>query len=378
MPPLFSRTLVALSALWLSGHTRSARGATDCLFEQLVGEAQPRRNRGETDLLREKIEPQLRAMGLELVEEVEHDQAGHSRIFFARDASGKLYVVKTPKPGLDYPADLNLTPRLVSQEAYVRALAREIEIAARVGKHPNLVELPERLGADREFPILVIPHVGNSLKLLVDKPEFALVRDPPRPNVYVSSVRQKEMRKAQREVVRILLQVTEGLAHLHGKGYVHGDIKPQNIVVGPDGIARLIDFGLTPEIGLQYPAGARTDPTVPPGREHPGQSPTCGTISTGSRPFWVGMVSAGTGTRSGSGGLQPVRYDRRAQDGAAAPEPTARRVEVARHQSAASAFFFFPTARRNSSAELSCPGCSSSGSPTPICRRMSASESRSS
>lgn len=43
---------------------------------------------------------------------------------------------------------------------------------------------------------------------------------------------------------RILLDACEGLAHAHARGLAHGDVAPDNILVGMDGGARLVDFGL--------------------------------------------------------------------------------------------------------------------------------------
>lgn len=40
------------------------------------------------------------------------------------------------------------------------------------------------------------------------------------------------------------LDVIEGLRHIHECGYIYRDLTPRNIIIGPDGIARLIDFGL--------------------------------------------------------------------------------------------------------------------------------------
>ena len=46
------------------------------------------------------------------------------------------------------------------------------------------------------------------------------------------------------EVVRIFTSVGKALAYMNARGFVHADMKPNNIIVGPDGSVKIIDFGI--------------------------------------------------------------------------------------------------------------------------------------
>jgi len=47
----------------------------------------------------------------------------------------------------------------------------------------------------------------------------------------------------------IFKRVAEGLAAMHKHGFIHTDIKPTNIMLGPKGVLKIIDFGQACSIG---------------------------------------------------------------------------------------------------------------------------------
>jgi len=87
------------------------------------------------------------------------------------------------------------------------------------------------------------------------------------------------------DVIRYGLQVAEALAHAHDRGVVHRDLKSVNVMVTPDGRAKVVDFGLAgrdrsdvtnveapTETELTEPGVAGTFPYMAPEqlRGHPG------------------------------------------------------------------------------------------------------------
>lgn len=115
-----------------------------------------------------------------------------------------------------------LAPHLASSGAARKRFLREAQAAAAV-VHPSVVPIYS-VTSEARVPYLVMPYIGGgNLQQRID-------RDGP---LEVD------------ELLRIGLQIAEGLAAAHRQGLVHRDIKPANILLEEGGHRVLIsDFGL--------------------------------------------------------------------------------------------------------------------------------------
>ena len=110
---------------------------------------------------------------------------------------------------------------LANDERFVRRFQREALSASSLS-HPNIVEMYDVGEDDGNFYIVMEYIEGKNLKQLI----------------------KRRTRLSLPEVVDIMKQLTDGIAHAHDSFIIHRDIKPQNMLILDNGLVKITDFGI--------------------------------------------------------------------------------------------------------------------------------------
>ena len=110
---------------------------------------------------------------------------------------------------------------LSNDEKFIRRFQREALSVSNLS-HPNIVEVYDVGEEDGQYYIVMEYIEGKTLKQLLKKRETLTLP----------------------EVIDIMLQLTDGLAHAHESYIIHRDIKPQNIMILDNGLVKITDFGI--------------------------------------------------------------------------------------------------------------------------------------
>jgi len=134
----------------------------------------------------------------------------HCQVFEAVDsASGRRVAVKV------------LVPEMAADAAQRRLLRHELTVARSLD-HPAIIHM-DSLSMTGGLPHLVMelyPHPNLKRQLVAGVDAIA-------PRLH-----------------RIITQLSWALDHMHGRGWVHRDVKPENVLAAADGEVKLIDLAI--------------------------------------------------------------------------------------------------------------------------------------
>jgi serine/threonine-protein kinase len=164
--------------------------------------------------------------GAEFTMERELSGGGMSRVVLALDAKLQRRVV------------IKVLPPSVTATISAERFEREIMLSAAL-QHPNIVPVL-RSGDVDGLPYFVMPYIdGESLRTRMARGPLSV-----------------------RETVHLLRDVTRALVFAHGRGVVHRDIKPDNVLLSA-GTAVVVDFGVAKALSVSQQSGARANsPTI--------------------------------------------------------------------------------------------------------------------
>ena len=153
-----------------------------------------------------------------------HFPAYEITAFIAQGGMGAVYAAR--QVSLDRPVAIKILPRQFGADPQFRSsFEAEAKSMARLN-HPNLIAVYDFGDADGMLYIIMELVEGKSLHH----------------SAYGRAIDQEE-------AVRLVAGISHGLAHAHQHGILHRDIKPGNILLGPEAVPKIGDFGLARPVG---------------------------------------------------------------------------------------------------------------------------------
>jgi tetratricopeptide (TPR) repeat protein len=146
---------------------------------------------------------------------------GHYRILEQIGAGGMGEVYRAHDQRLDRDVAIKLLPAGSLADETVRKRFRKEALSLSKLNHPNIATIHD-FDRDQNRDFLVMEYIGGAtLSEYLDK--------GPLP---------------EERVLRLGMQLAEGLAAAHEQGVIHRDLKPSNVRVTADGRVKILDFGL--------------------------------------------------------------------------------------------------------------------------------------
>ena len=152
---------------------------------------------------------------------------GHYRIIGKLGEGGMGVVYRARDELLHRDVAIKVVGEELAAEAR-HILLREARAASALN-HPNICIVHEVNETDGMFYLVMELVEGETLKSLI--PETGL---------------------PFQTVMRYAVQIASALAHAHGRNIAHRDLKSHNVVVTPEGLVKVLDFGLARRLVASY------------------------------------------------------------------------------------------------------------------------------
>src|SRR5689334_10118011 len=164
-----------------------------------------------------------------------NQNVGHYRIVSKIGAGGmgEVYLAEDLQLGRRVALKI-LPPDLTGDDERLRRFEQEARAASALN-HPNIITIHE-----------VGTHNGARY-IATEFIEGRTLRD-----------HLRERRLSAHEALGVAIQVASALQAAHQAGLIHRDVKPENIMLRPDGYVKVLDFGI---VKLTEKFGAHTDAT---------------------------------------------------------------------------------------------------------------------
>jgi len=183
-----------------------------------------------------------------------------------RGAASTIYIVQDPKTKQVY-ALKHVRRESSKDQRFIEQSLQEFEVAQKV-RHPQIRHI-ERVIKNREMLVTV-----KEIFLLMEYVDGVSVERHPPESILAA--------------VDIFRQTARALAHMHACGYVHADMKPNNIVVDERGRVKIIDLGQACPIGTIKERIQGTPDYIAPEQVHRRDiTPKTDIYNLGATMYWV-------------------------------------------------------------------------------------------
>jgi eukaryotic-like serine/threonine-protein kinase len=164
-----------------------------------------------------------------------------------KGAASVVYLVQDPKTKQIWSLKHVMKDEEAKDNRFLDQAILEYEVASKLD-HPSIRKIPKLVKKNKK-----LFQLGEVYLVMEYVDGVAMDKKPP---------------KTLDDALMIFVQVSEALAHMHVRGFVHADMKPNNIMLTPGPLAKLIDLGQSCPVNTVKPRIQGTPDYIAPEQVH--------------------------------------------------------------------------------------------------------------